>query len=161
LNVYALKRLIFVESVPATAAAAAIITTAAAAVVPAATAFVITTTAAAEAALFESTAAAGFVLGTCFVDDEFPSLHVRLVETGNGFQGFFVVFHFNKAKTFAATGFAVHNDFSGSHLAKLGKKVEQILVTEVEIHVANVNVHDKRFTNKKACETISDMNALT
>jgi hypothetical protein len=138
--------LVFVKTIPA-ATVSAVIAAAATFVVAAAT-FVVTA-AATEAALFETTATAtGLILRAGFVDDQFTALYIGFIEAGNSLERFLIIFHFHKTETLAATRFPVHDDFSRRNLAKLGEKVEQILVPEVEIHVANVDVHDKKFTNK-------------
>src|SRR5436190_22092710 len=97
------------------------------------TASAATTTTATVAAAAATTAAASTTTATAaifarasFVDGERPAVVLFAVHAGNRSLGFFITSHFDKAKAFASTGVAVHDDFGALHSAVLTKNLIEI-----------------------------------
>src|SRR4051812_24708032 len=95
-----------------TASAAATTTAATVAAAAATTAAASTTTAAATAAIFA---------WASFVNGERPPVVLLAVHAGNGRLGFVISAHFDKAKAFASTGVAIHDDLGTLDRAVLTK----------------------------------------
>src|SRR4051812_23614024 len=99
--------------------------TASAATTTAATVAAAAATTAAASTTATATSAAIFTRAS-FVDGERPAVVLFAVHSGNRSLGFFITSHFDKAKAFASTRVAVHDDFGTLHGAVLTKNLIQI-----------------------------------
>jgi hypothetical protein len=108
----------------------------------AATTTVATSTAAVTTATATTTEAASTgrarFHGARFIDHNIAAAERLVVQASNGCLGLGVVAHFDKAKAFGSTGFAVHHDFGTDDGAILAKGLLQIVVTYAVGQVAHV-----------------------
>lgn len=69
------------------------------------------------------------------------TIELSFIQGCDGAVGFVIVWHLNKAKTFGSSGFTVFNNFSGSYLSKLGKRLFQVFAPGLKIQSSNENIH--------------------
>src|SRR5215467_1217617 len=77
--------------------------------------FEATASATTEVLLFEAATASALLFRLRFVDDNLTTHHFRVVQTCDSLLSFTIIFHFNKAKTFAAARNFVFDDLCRSN----------------------------------------------
>jgi hypothetical protein len=146
--------------------AAAAATTSTAAAKAAAFLEAATASTAAEASFLEATAtvsAAAAFFRTGFIYDQVSAFDFATVQLSDRSLCLIIVWHFNKAKTFASLREFVHYNFSGSYFTEWCKQVGQILVFQAPTQVSYVNVHFEKSLKKQksvySCPKTMNINA--
>jgi len=79
------------------------------------------------------------------VNFDSPSANVFAVKVFNSLFGFTVRFHLNETKSLASSGIFIRNDFHGGYMSINFKEFLQLIFSEIEIQISNINVHNKKF----------------
>ena len=98
-----------------------------------------------------ASAAGAFGLRTSFVHVERARSKLHSVAASDGFFGFFVVRHLDKAEAARLAGVAVFEDGNVVHLAVSRKGLSQLVFGDVEIQIADVNVFHISSSADRSC----------
>src|SRR4051794_37733263 len=91
-----------------------------------------------------TTATATAFTGPSFVDRKCPTVVLLPIDRGNGCLGVLIILHFDKAKTFAPAGVAVHDHLSTLNRPDFTKHLVEIRARNVVTQIATIKLlsHD-------------------
>jgi hypothetical protein len=112
--------------------------------VPTAAAATAATSAAAVTTATATAATTSWLARTGFIHGERPAVVLGAVDAADRGLGLFIAAHFDKAKTLAAAGVAIHDHFGALNRSEFTKQLVEIRVRNVITQIANVQLlsHD-------------------